>query len=196
MENHINDKVRNLAIIAHVDHGKTTLVDALLKQSQVFRENQDGGELIMDSNPLERERGITILAKCTSVDWQGVRINIVDTPGHADFGAEVERIMELSGNGANIEDLRNLSVEELQSRFGPLHGEFGQGPYAGTMTRPLCGPVCSCVADPGPRPMSCSSPALRWPNQRRPSFVRAIQTEVCLGCCAEFVCTSYSSHSS
>ncbi len=85
--------IRNIAIIAHVDHGKTTLVDALLKQSGTFRDNQATVERALDSNDLERERGITILAKATSVEWQGHRINIVDTPGHADFGGEVERIL-------------------------------------------------------------------------------------------------------
>ncbi|MCB1386315.1 MAG: translational GTPase TypA [Nitratireductor sp.] len=88
-------KMRNIAIIAHVDHGKTTLVDELLKQSSTFRENQRVDERMMDSNDLERERGITILAKATSVEWKGVRINIVDTPGHADFGGEVERILSM-----------------------------------------------------------------------------------------------------
>jgi GTP-binding protein len=88
-------ELRNVAIIAHVDHGKTTLVDMLLKQSGVFRENQQVMERAMDSNELERERGITILAKCTSVLWHGTRINIVDTPGHADFGGEVERILSM-----------------------------------------------------------------------------------------------------
>jgi GTP-binding protein len=87
--------IRNIAIIAHVDHGKTTLVDALLKQSGTFRENQALTDRAMDSNDLERERGITILAKATSVDWSGHRINIVDTPGHADFGGEVERILSM-----------------------------------------------------------------------------------------------------
>ena len=87
--------LRNVAIIAHVDHGKTTLVDALLKQSGTFRANQQVAECAMDSNDLERERGITILAKCTSVMWKDTRINIVDTPGHADFGGEVERIMSM-----------------------------------------------------------------------------------------------------
>jgi GTP-binding protein len=85
--------LRNIAIIAHVDHGKTTLVDRLLQQSGTFRDNQQVAERALDSNELERERGITILAKCTSVVWRGVRINIVDTPGHADFGGEVERIL-------------------------------------------------------------------------------------------------------
>ncbi len=87
--------LRNIAIIAHVDHGKTTLVDELLKQSGAFRENQAVAERAMDSNDLERERGITILAKATSVEWKGIRINIVDTPGHADFGGEVERILSM-----------------------------------------------------------------------------------------------------
>jgi GTP-binding protein len=88
-------QIRNIAIIAHVDHGKTTLVDQLLKQSGSVRENQHMDERAMDSNDLERERGITILAKCTSVEWQGTHINIVDTPGHADFGGEVERILSM-----------------------------------------------------------------------------------------------------
>jgi GTP-binding protein len=88
-------EIRNIAIIAHVDHGKTTLVDQLLKQSGSVRENQHMDERAMDSNDLERERGITILAKCTSVEWNGTRINIVDTPGHADFGGEVERILSM-----------------------------------------------------------------------------------------------------
>jgi GTP-binding protein len=87
--------LRNIAIIAHVDHGKTTLVDQLLKQSGAFRDNQQVAERAMDSNDLERERGITILAKCTSVEWKGLRLNIVDTPGHADFGGEVERILSM-----------------------------------------------------------------------------------------------------
>lgn len=87
--------MRNIAIIAHVDHGKTTLVDGLLRQSGTFRDNQKVAECVMDSNDLERERGITILSKCTSVNWNGTHINIVDTPGHADFGGEVERILSM-----------------------------------------------------------------------------------------------------
>jgi GTP-binding protein len=87
--------LRNVAIIAHVDHGKTTLVDRLLQQSGTFRANQQVAERALDWNDLERERGITILAKCTSVVWQDTRINIVDTPGHADFGGEVERILSM-----------------------------------------------------------------------------------------------------
>lgn len=91
----IREDVRNIAIIAHVDHGKTTLVDELLKQSGIFRENEHVDDRAMDSNDLERERGITILAKNTAVDYKGTRINILDTPGHADFGGEVERIMKM-----------------------------------------------------------------------------------------------------
>ena len=87
--------LRNIAIIAHVDHGKTTLVDKLLQQSGAFRENQRVAERVMDSNDLEKERGITILAKATSVVWKDTRINIVDTPGHADFGGEVERVLSM-----------------------------------------------------------------------------------------------------
>ena len=84
---------RNIAIVAHVDHGKTTLVDGLLRQSHIFRDNQEVRDRVMDSNDLERERGITILAKNTAVEWHGTKINIVDTPGHADFGGEVERAL-------------------------------------------------------------------------------------------------------
>ncbi|MBL6954459.1 MAG: translational GTPase TypA [Alphaproteobacteria bacterium] len=87
--------LRNIAIIAHVDHGKTTMVDAMFRQSGTFRSNQQIAERAMDSNDQERERGITILSKCTSVDWRGTRVNIVDTPGHADFGGEVERILKM-----------------------------------------------------------------------------------------------------
>ena len=89
------EDVRNVAIIAHVDHGKTTLVDELLKQSGVFRENQEVQERVMDSNDIERERGITILSKNTAVHYKGVKINIIDTPGHADFGGEVERVLKM-----------------------------------------------------------------------------------------------------
>ncbi|TMC22863.1 MAG: translational GTPase TypA [Chloroflexi bacterium] len=88
--------IRNVAIIAHVDHGKTTLVDGLLKQSHIFRDNQQVGELIMDSNDQERERGITILAKNTAITYRGIKINIIDTPGHADFGGEVERVLNMA----------------------------------------------------------------------------------------------------
>ena len=88
-------ELRNIAIIAHVDHGKTTLVDAMLRQSGAFRQNQQVQERIMDSGDLERERGITILAKNTAIHYKDVKINIVDTPGHADFGGEVERILKM-----------------------------------------------------------------------------------------------------
>src|SRR5271154_6850877 len=87
--------IRNLAIVAHVDHGKTTLVDALLRQSGVFRANEQMIDRVMDSNALERERGITIMAKNTSITWGDTRINIVDTPGHSDFGGEVERTLSM-----------------------------------------------------------------------------------------------------
>jgi len=89
-------EIRNIAIIAHVDHGKTTLVDKILHQTHVFRDNQDTGELIMDSNELERERGITIFSKNAAVEYQGAKINVIDTPGHADFGGEVERVLKMA----------------------------------------------------------------------------------------------------
>ena len=89
------DRIRNVAIVAHVDHGKTTLVDHMLRQAGVFRANEQLVERVMDSNDLEREKGITILAKNTAVTWDGIKINIVDTPGHADFGGEVERALRL-----------------------------------------------------------------------------------------------------
>ena len=94
-ESMIRNDIRNIAIIAHVDHGKTTLVDEMLKQSGVFRENQQVMERVMDSNDIERERGITILAKNTAVHYGQTKINIVDTPGHADFGGEVERVLKM-----------------------------------------------------------------------------------------------------
>src|SRR5438477_3639426 len=93
MSQYTQSHIRNIAIIAHVDHGKTTLVDGLLRQGNVFRANQDIAERVMDSNDLERERGITIVSKNTAVSYTDVKINIVDTPGHADFGGEVERVM-------------------------------------------------------------------------------------------------------
>src|SRR6476659_8440968 len=96
--------LRNIAIVAHVDHGKTTLVDAMLKQSGTFRENEQVAERVMDSGDLERERGITILAKNTSLRWKGTKINIVDTPGHSDFGGEVERILSMVNGVLRVVD--------------------------------------------------------------------------------------------
>src|SRR5688500_3959734 len=97
-------QIRNIAIIAHVDHGKTTLVDKMLRQAGAFRENQVVMDRVMDSNPLERERGITILAKQTSVRWKGTKINIIDTPGHADFGGEVERTLMMADGALLLVD--------------------------------------------------------------------------------------------
>ena len=96
--------IRNIAIIAHVDHGKTTLVDALLRQSGEFRDSQLVGDCILDSNDLERERGITILAKNIAIHHQGVKINLIDTPGHADFGGEVERVLRMAGGALVLVD--------------------------------------------------------------------------------------------
>ena len=91
----MNDKIRNIAIIAHVDHGKTSLVNEMLKQGGAFRENQEVQDRVMDSNTLERERGITILSKNASLFYKDIKINVVDTPGHADFGGEVERVLKM-----------------------------------------------------------------------------------------------------
>ncbi|MBW1659893.1 MAG: GTP-binding protein, partial [Deltaproteobacteria bacterium] len=100
----INDNLRNIAIIAHVDHGKTTLVDAMFRQSGLFRSNQKVDERLMDTLDLERERGITIAAKNCSVIWDGVRVNIIDTPGHADFGGEVERALSMADGAILLVD--------------------------------------------------------------------------------------------
>ncbi|CAI9120909.1 translational GTPase TypA [Brytella acorum] len=110
--------IRNIAIIAHVDHGKTTLVDALLKQSGSFRENQHVADRAMDSNDLERERGITILAKCTSVVWKDTRINIIDTPGHADFGGEVERILSMVDGAVILVDSAEGALPQTKFVLG------------------------------------------------------------------------------
>ena len=102
--NIVRDDIRNIAIIAHVDHGKTTLVDEMLKQGGVFRKNQQVAERVMDSNDLERERGITILSKNISITYKGVKINVIDTPGHADFGGEVERVLNMADGALLIVD--------------------------------------------------------------------------------------------
>src|SRR5882762_409122 len=109
------DKIRNIAIIAHVDHGKTTLVDQLLRQSGTFRSNQKIEERVMDSMDLEREKGITIRAKNAAFQWNGYRINIVDTPGHADFGGEVERIMKMVDGVLLVVDAHD--GPQAQTRF-------------------------------------------------------------------------------
>jgi GTP-binding protein len=116
--------IRNLAIIAHVDHGKTTLVDGLLRQTGAFRENQAVVERVMDSNDLERERGITIHAKDTSIEFEGVRIHLVDTPGHADFGGEVERVLEMV-------DAALLLVDAVDGVMPQTRFRGGQGPRPG-----------------------------------------------------------------
>ena len=124
----MTQNIRNIAIIAHVDHGKTTLVDAMLKQSHIFRENQQVGELILDSNELEREKGITILAKNTAITYQGVKINIIDTPGHADFSGEVERVLNMADGCLLVIDAvdgpmpqtRFVLRHALQKRLKPI----------------------------------------------------------------------------
>src|SRR5581483_5550094 len=123
-----NSRTRNIAIFAHVDHGKTTLVDAMLKQSGVFRENEEVAERVMDSNELERERGITILAKITGVRYGGIKINIVDTPGHSDFGGEVERALKIvdgvmllvDASEGPLPQTRYVLSKALEARLPPI----------------------------------------------------------------------------
>src|SRR5438067_3654926 len=120
-----SDLIRNIAIIAHVDHGKTTLVDAMLRQSGIFRANEEVTERVMDSNDLERERGITILAKTTGVRYHGMKINIVDTPGHSDFGGEVERALKIvdgvlllvDASEAPLPQTRYVLMKALEARL-------------------------------------------------------------------------------
>jgi GTP-binding protein len=123
-----NDKIRNIAIVAHVDHGKTTLVDAMLRQSGIFRENEDVAERVMDSNDLERERGITILAKATGVMYGDIKINIIDTPGHSDFGGEVERALKIvdgvmllvDASEGPLPQTRYVLMKALEARLPPI----------------------------------------------------------------------------
>src|SRR6202451_3744858 len=123
-----NPSIRNIAIIAHVDHGKTTLVDAMLNQSGIFRENETHVERVMDSNALERERGITILSKITGIRYQGVKINIVDTPGHSDFGGEVERALKIvdgvmllvDASEGPLPQTRYVLMKALEDKLTPI----------------------------------------------------------------------------
>ena len=123
-----NSLIRNVAIVAHVDHGKTTLVDAMLRQSGIFRKNEEVAERVMDSNDLERERGITILAKATGIHYHGAKINIVDTPGHSDFGGEVERALKLvdgvmllvDASEGPLPQTRYVLMKALEARLPPI----------------------------------------------------------------------------
>src|SRR5215831_17695528 len=123
-----NPGTRNIAIIAHVDHGKTTLVDAMLKQSGIFRANEEVADRVMDSNELERERGITILAKTTGVSYKDIKINIVDTPGHADFGGEVERALKVvdgvmllvDASEGPLPQTRYVLMKALEAKLPPI----------------------------------------------------------------------------
>ena len=115
----LQEQIRNIAIIAHVDHGKTTLVDQMLKATHAFRENQQVQERVLDSNDQERERGITILAKNISIEYQGVKINVIDTPGHADFGGEVERVLKMADGALLLVDAAEGPMP--QTRFVLSH---------------------------------------------------------------------------
>ena len=122
--------IRNIAIIAHVDHGKTTLVDKIIYATQEFRENQEKGELILDNNDLERERGITILSKNVSADYKGVKINIIDTPGHADFGGEVERVLKMADGVILLVDAFEGPMPQTRFVLGKALG-LGLTPHCG-----------------------------------------------------------------
>src|SRR6185436_4101560 len=123
-----NTSIRNIAIVAHVDHGKTTLVDAMLRQSGIFRENEEVAERVMDSNDLERERGITILAKATGVYYHDIKINIIDTPGHSDFGGEVERALKIvdgvmllvDASEGPLPQTRYVLMKALEAKLTPI----------------------------------------------------------------------------
>ncbi|MEL0292433.1 MAG: translational GTPase TypA [Alphaproteobacteria bacterium] len=119
----MTEELRNIAIIAHVDHGKTTLIDSIMKQSGTFRENQQVDERVMDSGDLERERGITILAKPTSIQWKNVRINIIDTPGHADFGGEVERVLDMADGVILLTDAAEGPMSQTKFVLGKALGQ-------------------------------------------------------------------------
>ena len=158
------ESIRNIAIIAHVDHGKTTLVDAMLKQSKIFRDNQNVPERVMDSNDLERERGITILAKNTAVRYGNVKINIVDTPGHADFGGEVERVLNMVDGVLLLVDAAEGPMPQTALR--PSQG-VGVGPSG--HRRDQQGRPDARAAESGPStpPSICSS---SWaPPRSRPT---------------------------
>ncbi len=131
--------IRNIAIIAHVDHGKTTLVDKILHQSKLFRDNQSTGELILDNNELERERGITILAKNVSVRYNNCKINIIDTPGHADFGGEVERVLNMADGVILLVDAFEGAMP--QTRF-VLHKALSMGKKAIVVINKVDKPNC------------------------------------------------------
>ena len=163
--------LRNVAIIAHVDHGKTTLVDQLFRQSGTFRDNQRVEERAMDSSDLEKERGITILAKCTSVEWQGTHVNIVDTPGHADFGAEVERILSMVDGVILLVDAAEGPMPQTKFVTGKAL-QLGLRPSASALpvTNLVCGigPSAASTSRMTPstidRIRSTSAPKSAWPG--------------------------------
>ena len=145
----VRNDLRNVAIIAHVDHGKTTLVDAMLRQSGAFRDNQVVAERVMDSGDIERERGITILAKNCSCTYKGVKINIVDTPGHADFGGEVERVLKMvngvlllvdAAEGCMPEETMRRAIATVPLGRFRLHDRAGAERHRGANHRALAFP--------------------------------------------------------
>src|SRR5579863_7892748 len=186
-----NSLIRNVAIVAHVDHGKTTLVDAMLRQSGIFRKNEEVAERVMDSNDLERERGITILAKATGIHYHGAKINIVDTPGHSDFGGEVERALKVvdgvmllvDASEGPLPQTRYVLSKALEAKLPPiviinkidrpdarvqevLNEIYDLFIDLDAMEDQLSFPVLYCVAKTGVAKMSMEDPS----NDLRPLF--------------------------
>ena len=153
----IRNDLRNVAIIAHVDHGKTTLVDHLLRQANTFRSNQVVQDLAMDSNDLERERGMTILAKHTGLVWQGTRINIIDTPGHADFSGEVERVINMADGCLLLIDAAEGPMPQtpLPAKAGRWQPGLRCIVIINKCDRPDARIAAVGVGDPGPLPGAC-----------------------------------------
>ena len=184
--------LRNVAIIAHVDHGKTTLVDRLLQQSGTYRDNQRVVERAMDSNDLERERGITILAKAASVQWKDTRINIVDTPGHADFGGEVERILNMVDGALVLVDAAEGPLPQTKFvvskalKVGPeADRRHQQGRSSRRARRPKSSTKCSTCSQRSTPPKSSSIFRFSMDRPSRagwPKAPRVRRTPACSRC--------------
>ena len=166
---HNTMNIRNIAIIAHVDHGKTTLVDKMLLAGKLFRDNQNTGELILDNNDLERERGITITSKNVSIEYKNCKINIIDTPGHSDFGGEVERILNMADGCLLLVDAfegpmpaDTLRIAESSANRTSAHCSDKQGRQ--TQLSPRRGAECGLRADVQPR---CNGRATQFPHNIR-----------------------------
>ena len=173
------DKIRNIAIIAHVDHGKTTLVDKLLRATDAFRDNQRVEERVLDSNDQERERGITILSKNISIEYKGIKINVIDTPGHADFGGEVERVLRMADGALLLVDAAEGPMP--QTRFVLKHAIA-----CGLSIMMVINKIDREGATWAPPTSSSSSPWSTWCLRARrwalPAWIRTTATRTCTRC--------------